>query len=333
MEEVARDIYQITEKGAYGAMKPPVNCYVIAGENGLVYDAGYGNAGAVRSFVEQFRAIERRCLGKGIPFNVTRILPSHAHPDHFSGLAAISKTLGLSILLTPEMHAIIKSRNAYRHSYRFDERGHEKQHSAAAEWIKNRTVRPAVSRMYERLYGTKFIMRADELVDPETIIDIGGREWRILHSPGHSSDHITLYDPERGILFAGDNILRSITTWLGPPKSDLSAYCSSLKRILELPKLELILSSHGSPITHPRERIREILEWREERTRQVLDIVRREGRNGITLRNLLRFLYEKESWVKYRIAEGWVMVTLDHLEKQGLVTRMMTGGAAVYSAK
>jgi glyoxylase-like metal-dependent hydrolase (beta-lactamase superfamily II) len=332
MEEVAKDIFLITEKGSYGAMKPPVNCYVIAGDDGLAYDAGYGNAQAVRDYVKQFRAIERRCTGMQGGFNVRRILPSHAHPDHFSGLMPLKKELGLSILLTPEMHAIIRSRKAYRESYRFEEGGIDKKRSAAVEWIRNRTVRPAVSNMYEHLYGTEFIPGPDEIIEPESGIMINGREWRVLHSPGHSSDHITLYDPERGILFAGDNILRSITTWLGPPKSDLSAYCASLRRIMELPKLELILSAHGSPITGPRERVREILEWREERTRQVLEILRRESPRALTIRGLLGFLYEKESWFKYRIAEGWVMVTLDHLVREGLVTKSSSAGRAVFTA-
>ena len=332
VQEVAEDIFLITEQGSYGAMKPPVNCYVIAGHNGLAYDGGYGNRKAVREFARQFRGIGRHCLGAGRPFSVTRILLSHAHPDHFSGLMALKRELGLSVLLTPEMYSILSSRSAYRRSYRFDEREIEKTRSAAVEWIKNRTVRPAVSRMYERLYGTKFIARPDVLVEPESVIEISGREWRILHSPGHSTDHISLYDPGRGILFAGDNVLRSVTTWLGPPKSDLAAYCASLKRIRDLPKLELILSAHGSPVTQPRERIDEILKWRGERTRQVLEIVRGAGARGVSLRGLLESLYEKESWFKYRIAEGWVMITLRHLEHEGLVSRAITGGVAVFSA-
>ena len=331
MEEVAPDIFMIQERGSYGAIKPTVNSYVIAGSDGLVYDAGYGNYSSVRRFMAEFQNVERTWRGKNGEFRVRRILPSHVHPDHFSGLVALKKRLGLSILLTPLMHEIIASRKAYRSSYYF--RGDEffGNKNTIMRWVWDCAFRPVISDMYEGLYGTRFVQHPDMLIGADSEIKINGRAWKIFPSPGHAIDHISLYDPERGILFSGDNVLRSVTTWLGPPKSNLSDYLASLKKILELPRLDLILSAHGSPVSNPRERVREIIDWRQSRTEQLLELVRDHGSDGVTLKGLLSQLYEREGWIKHRIAEGWVMVTLDHLVGEGLVERRSEAGEILFS--
>ena len=42
-------------------------------------------------------------------------------------------------------------------------------------------------------------------------IQLAGREWLAIHTPGHTLDHLCLYDPEHGILLSGDHVLPSIT--------------------------------------------------------------------------------------------------------------------------
>ncbi len=331
MEEVAEGIFRITEKGAFGAIKPPVNIYIIPGSNGLVYDAGYGTIRDVRFFVSQFRRIQDEIHLRGKPFNVRRILPSHAHPDHFSGLASLRKKLGLSVVLTRPMAAIIASRQTYRASYNTPGSVPVAVANAFIGTLRERTLGRMVSFLYERLFGTEFIPDPDILIEDNTDIDINGEPWQIIHSPGHSTDHISLYNQNTGILFAGDNILRSITTWLGPPKSDLQAYLRTLEFLLKLPNLKLILSAHGSAITNPRERISELIRWRHERTAHVLKLVRESGVRGIALYEMLNALYEKESWFKHRMGEGWVIVSLEYLERQGIIRHRIVGKKVYFS--
>ncbi len=142
------------------------------------------------------------------------------------------------------------------------------------------------------MYGIAFVQSHDITIRPGETISINGYTFAIIHGPGHCNDHIMLYDKKEGVLFAGDNILRSIYTWLGPPRSNLQEYYNTLEACLRLPNLKLVLSAHGSPILNPIERIKEIIEYRKLRTRQVYSIVANET-HGITFYRLLNSIYPR----------------------------------------
>lgn len=321
MREIEPGIFMVTERGGMTPMRPPLNIYVLAGKNGLVYDAGYGTGGSLRHLAGMIRRVETLCRDRGEPCSIERVLPSHVHPDHFSGLAGLREMLGLRILLTERMRDMICAREAYRESYRYGEEGA----GLRARLARNRLVRSSVSRFYEALYGTRFIDDPDEIIDEGGTLDIGGRSWRVIPSPGHSPDHISLFDEKNGVLLGGDNILRSVTTWLGPPKSDLKIYIRTLERIRDLPGLRLILGAHGSPVDNPRERIGEIIEWRRQRLEHVYDSVEGAGRSGVSKRDVVRSIYGREGLMKRFLADGWIDLSLACLLDEGRIREVSPG--------
>ncbi len=322
VNEIEPGIFLVTQKGLLGSMQPPANIYVLAGRDGLVYDAGYGIKRLVRRLAWEIRRIESYCRGRGEFCSIKRVLPSHAHPDHFSGLAGLREELGLRIILTRNMAGIIRSRSEYRDSYR-NER--EEKASALVRIVRDRILRPAMSCFYEAAYGTRFIDNPDNIVDDDGIIETGGRTWRIIPSPGHSPDHVSLYDEGSGILLGGDNILRSVTTWLGPPKSDLKMYIRTLERIRALPHLRRILGAHGSPVDNPRERIDEIIKWRRQRLEQVYDVVVDSGGAGIDKHGVIGALYRNEGFMKRYMADGWIELSLRSLIHDGRIREISPG--------
>lgn len=322
--EVSPGIFKITEKGALGLLKPPVNIYVVAGNNGIIFDAGYGNRSAVKIFVKEFGAIKEQCRDEGRDFSVSRILLSHAHPDHFAGLRGLRDSLGLQIMMTHQSAGMISSKERYRDSYHTDDDWWEMAYPSTATRAVMNILRQPINRYYEHLYGTTFPDNPDILIDENCSIPVNGETWEVIHVPGHAADHIALYDPLRGILFAGDNIMRSMTTWLGPPKSDLEAYMGSLKRMKDLPGLKMVLGAHGSPVTNPAERIQELLDIRTARTAQVFEIVEGSGRDGIIFRDILKRLYPEAGWAKHLAAEGWVQTTLQYLIKKRRIALVKT---------
>jgi glyoxylase-like metal-dependent hydrolase (beta-lactamase superfamily II) len=333
MNEVYPGIFKITEKGALGLLKPPVNIYVVSGTDGIVFDAGYGNRSAVKKFCKEFGSIQERCRREGRSFSVSRVLLSHAHPDHFAGLRKLRGSLGLRTMMTRRSFAMIASKELYRASYHTEDDWWEMAYPAVVQRNMMNFLRQPINRCYEHLYGTSFPAAPDIVIEENCSIPVNGESWQVLHVPGHAEDHIALYDPLRGILFAGDNIMRAMTTWLGPPKSDLDAYIKSLIRMRDLPGLKLVLSAHGSPVTNPFERIQELIDIRMKRTGQVLEIVAAKGPDGIVFRDILKCLYPGAGWVKHRAAEGWVQTTLQYLMKTKQIVLVKRGGSTSFRTR
>ena len=57
--------------------------------------------------------------------------------------------------------------------------------------------------------------------------------FRVLHTPGHSEDHISLYEPNRGWLFSGDLYLAPKLKYLRSDE-DIHAMLDSLRRVTAL---------------------------------------------------------------------------------------------------
>lgn len=320
MKELYPGIFLVTERGGWGPMRPPVNIYILTGNDGLVFDAGYGTKGSVRYLVREIRRIEEHCRGRGESCSISSVLPSHAHPDHFAGLAALRAEMGLRILLTGPMLETIGTRKAYRASYRI-ERNDE---GPLVRFARDHFLRPAESWFYESLYGTRFISDPDGIIRNGTVMEIGGRAWRVIASPGHSPDHLSLYDEASGILLGGDNVLRSVTTWLGPPKSDLKKYILTLEMIASLPGLRRILGAHGRPVEDPRERIAKIIQWRRRRLEQVYEAVTNGGA-GITKKEVIRAIYGDEGLLKRYMVDGWIDLSLRCLVDDGRIREVSPG--------
>jgi len=325
MKEVYPNIFLIKEKGTSGAIKPPENIYVLAGSDGIIFDAGYGTKKALKHLLTELKKIEEQYKEQNKEFNLTRIIVSHCHPDHFSGLKRIRKALGVKISLTKKSAEIIKDKESFIKSFKTDAyEDYLRVRKKITRKIIN-VLRNVGSRLfYQRIYGVSYINDPEEIFDDDTEIIINGENWRIFPSPGHAIDHISLYNEEKGILFSGDNILRSITTWLGPTNSSVAEYIKSIETIQKLPNLKLIFAAHGSPIENPKERISDILAHRKEREQQVLNIIYDNKEKGISPKEIIKAIYPNESRLLHQVARGWIVLTLKMLEERNLIKRQVT---------
>ncbi|MGB4268671.1 MAG: MBL fold metallo-hydrolase [Spirochaetota bacterium] len=310
-EEIYPKIFKVVQHKPR-RIAPPVNVYIIAGNEGMIFDAGYGDDASIRQVGDAINYIQN--LNK--KWKITRILLSHTHPDHFSGLKQLKNHYGLKVMLTEQMARVLSNKHAYRDSYKLSTL-QKYRYSSVFERISELPLQFVFRTMYKKVYGIAFLQSYDTTVKPGEIISIDGYNFSIIHAPGHCNDHIMLYDKKEGILFAGDNILRSIYTWLGPPRSNLQEYYNTLEACLRLPKLKLVLSAHGSPILNPEARIKEIIEYRKLRTRQVYSIVANE-KHGITFARLLNSIYPR-SLERRWLAKGWIIVTLEYLVNNNIL--------------
>ena len=79
------------------------------------------------------------------------------------------------------------------------------------------------------------------------VLELGGRELEVLHTPGHSPDSICLLDRGARMLWVGDMFYTGqIYTWLAG--GDLNLLIQSYKRLVDLfPHYDLLMPSHNEP--------------------------------------------------------------------------------------
>ena len=65
-------------------------------------------------------------------------------------------------------------------------------------------MRMAAGRFVSTPRPTRRVADAD-------VLELGGREWVSVHTPGHTEDHLCLWDPNDGVMISGDHVLPTIT--------------------------------------------------------------------------------------------------------------------------
>ena len=120
MQEVFPNIYLIEEVRRFFTFKDTTNIYVIAGSDGIIFDGGYGNKRVMKKVLKDISKIKQNFESKNLDFELTRILPSHGHSDHISGLNKFRDKLGVKIILTKEIAEIIQNRKKFLSAFRAD---------------------------------------------------------------------------------------------------------------------------------------------------------------------------------------------------------------------
>ncbi len=159
-------------------------------------------------------------------------------------------------------------------------------------------------------------------------IRLAGREWIALHTPGHTLDHLCLYDPENGVLLSGDHVLPSITPHIsGSGQGDaLRSYLATLDLVGALDGVKLGLPAHGHPFTDVPGRVEAIKEHHFERMEKLREASLAIG--PATVVDLSHELFPKRHWGV--MAESETFAHLEHLRLDGQAERWDGDGAFVY---
>jgi glyoxylase-like metal-dependent hydrolase (beta-lactamase superfamily II) len=125
--------------------------------------------------------------------------------------------------------------------------------------------------------------------------------WRIIETPGHAPDHISLYHQESRILIGGDHLIKNISSnaFIEPgygtidrPRS-LVVYRNALLKLLTLP-LDLVYAGHGEEIYDAHDLIKERIRKQDERAEGLLPLIK-QGLNAFEMsKALFPHLYLKE---------------------------------------
>jgi len=295
-----------------------VNCYFLEDQNGLaVVDPGLPGEAS-------WDALQQRLGQAGYTVqNIHTVVITHSHHDHFGGTARILDATQAEVLTherfatmwdnldEPEFLDMDGNPLPDPESVAWDQR------QLKTPWGTGRKPPPArIMRQIESDGGdmgyspTPTIRVADR--DP---VRLSGRDWFAVHTPGHTADHLCLWDPERQIMLSGDHVLPTITPHVGGMFQDvdpLHQFLTSQERMKDF-DATIVLPAHGHPFGDLGGRAQEIVEHHQERLDELLTLAG-SGEHA-TVPDYMRELFKERSWGS--MAESETFSHLDYLRRKG----------------
>lgn len=117
------------------------------------------------------------------------------------------------------------------------------------------------------------------------ILSTSGASVRIIHTPGHTTDHIALSLLEENSLFSGDTILGEGTAVF----EDLYDYMNSLEAMKNL-SADIIYPGHGPVVKNPTEVLNYYLEHRRQRENEIITVLA-ESETPLNISEITAVLY------------------------------------------
>jgi glyoxylase-like metal-dependent hydrolase (beta-lactamase superfamily II) len=315
-----------------------VNTYALEDDRGFaIVDPGLPGEASWKLLLERLAAA-------GIPrARVHTVIVTHSHPDHFGGAGMLAEESGAQIMASSFFRTWWDPND---NDEELEESGDDADDDGVLRingiptpfgrptpWG-GRTEELPPERLEEARRSITNSLRwfrvphvSIRVADADHV-ELAGREWVGLFTPGHTNDHLCLYDQAEGVLLAGDHVLPTITPHISGMIDDdpLSLYVESLDRVAALPDLKLVLPAHGNVFTDLPKRVAEIKQHHEERLEHLRQISDATG--WATVQALSQRLFAERNWGS--MAESETYAHLEHLRLAGGAERREIGGFLEY---
>jgi glyoxylase-like metal-dependent hydrolase (beta-lactamase superfamily II) len=306
-----------------------VNIYLVRGPDGhLLVDTGWNTDAS-------FATLHNYLVKNRLTFeDISQIVVTHVHPDHYGMAGRIKKLSGATIA----MHHIEKDFIEPRY-ISMEELLHQTDRLLTASGVPY----DEMVAMKDATAGLEnYVVPAppDTLLRDGDTVTTGEFTFRVIWTPGHSSGHICLYEPDKKLLLSGDHILPKITPNVGVhPQSienPLGRYLKSLEG-LKLLDIELTLPGHDRPFTRLFPRIDEIIRHHDFRNREILEAIELSAKTAYRIAQKITWS-DNSGWndlppFHRRMA---IFETLAHLEMmaaEGRVDKLPREGIIYYRRK
>lgn len=306
-----------------------VNAYVIEDPEGLVIvDSGWAMPDTEKALSAALRPLGHRLD------DVTQVLVTHAHWDHYSQALALRETFGARVRIGRGEKASIENFDYADGLYPYHVR--LLRRCAAAELAARIETAPLSDTESDMPHGLP-----DSWLDHGEQVRLGARGLDVFDTPGHTSGHIVLRDAAAGLLFAGDHVLPHITPSLGlettPEPKPLRSFLASLQLVRDLPDT-LLLPAHGPVTPSVHTRVDELVQHHEERLEAALNEVRNGAQTSYEVARVTPWTRRQRrlddlDQLSQMLAITEIDAHLDLLVDQGLLVSADTGGVRRYAPR
>jgi len=311
-----------------------VNCYLLEDERGVaVVDPGLPGPGSWRALVDRLKRAGFK------PRHVHTVIVTHSHPDHFGGAGRLRDSYGAEVISHRRFRTWF---DPTEDDTDLDADGNPvavpaSRWGRAVPWRDGETFGPPRGhrlRMRVMRAALRPFMRTPSptrRVEEAEVVRLAGREWVSLHTPGHTADHLCLYDPAEGVVLSGDHVLPTITPHIsgldaGTETDSLTAFFASLDKVAALEGVRTVLPAHGHPFEDLAGRANAIKAHHEERLQTLRDAAAELG--TATVSDLSKRLFRPRSWGQ--MAESETYAHLEHLRSLGEVEARRERGELRY---
>lgn len=175
---------------------------------------------------------------------------------------------------------------------------------------------PILGRRAGPHFNPAWVFEPDRELQDDEVLRCGTETLRVLHTPGHASNHVCLLLEADGLLFSGDHILNGSTTVIDHPDGNMLDYMNALHRLRQLP-LRYILPAHGYVLGNPAGQIDALVAHRLRREAKVLEAVRSAGHASTD--ELVTIAYDDVARALHPVARRSLTAHLMKLREEGTV--------------
>ena len=250
------------------------NTYIVGQQNPyILIDTGEGRDEFIPVLEKTLREIAKPINNNEA--DVSDIILSHRHHDHICGLAS---TLALLRRLWSERnpHETIPFRPPRIHKFPLPlDASDDTIDSVVRDLVPGSFTPSPNGSPFHDLHDDQMLPLAHRAHDGSVL------SLRVLHTPGHTLDSISLYLRQDQALFTADSILGEGTAVF----DNLTTYLASLRKMLDFHRgrddddetthIRVLYPGHGPVVFDGSELIGRYIQHRLEREQQILDVLRR----------------------------------------------------------
>ncbi len=201
-----------------------------------------------------------------------------------------------------------------------------KDHSPAAAAIAAATGAPTFGQVaaHPEWQDTDFVP-TQVLQDGDRLALGDGVTLRVIHTPGHASNHLCYLLEEEKLLFTGDHLMQGSTVVINPPDGDMAVYLASLKKLLA-EDLDWLAPGHGFLIDQPHTVVQKTIQHRLGREARVLAALRQlAAETPSHEQDLLALVYADTPAPLHAMALRSLRAHLLKLQSDGLASGAVSG--------